>query len=279
MRIASSSLRFFNSFRLPLLQKPLLFSSTASLLLSLSILPISTVTFIPPFSSIIHEATCLRTHPLHTTMKFSFALISLLVASVIAAPLAEPHAHAKSQRGGRRPLRGPPGTLRGGRGGRPRPPPPPPAAGNNQAPPPPPPPAANNNQPPAPAPAVNNNNGQNNNGGNGGNGFNAALVPDFGVQAGTNPDGTGNCAGINGKLIPCSCPPNRNDFVQKVQAAAAAGNSAGVPVSFPTDNSAGSQRARINTSLVVLQNFSGTKGVGCPAVSTTFLQQLSAIQG
>ncbi len=45
------------------------------------------------------------------------------------------------------------------------------------------------------------------------------LVPKFGIQAGVNPDGTGNCDGIKnaqGQVvkIPCSCPPNRDAFIQ-----------------------------------------------------------------
>ena len=48
---------------------------------------------------------------------------------------------------------------------------------------------------------------------------NAALVPEFGVQAGASPDGTGNCNGIDNAQgqpikIPCSCPPDRNEFIQ-----------------------------------------------------------------
>ncbi|KAF2105312.1 hypothetical protein BDV96DRAFT_458312, partial [Lophiotrema nucula] len=103
-----------------------------------------------------------------------------------------------------------------------------------------------------------------------------SLVPQFGIKAGQQPDGTGNCVGNDGKLIPCQCPPDRALFIQKVQAAAEAGNSEGVPVSFPTDNSAKSQKARIATSIIVLQNLN-SKGVGCPAASTTFLDQQKAL--
>ena len=50
-------------------------------------------------------------------------------------------------------------------------------------------------------------------------GVNAALVPQFGVQPGVNPTPTGDCDGITnaaGKVvkIPCSCPPDRNVFIQ-----------------------------------------------------------------
>lgn len=107
-------------------------------------------------------------------------------------------------------------------------------------------------------------------------GFDASLVPQFGITAGKQPDGTGNCVGNGDKLIPCACPPDRHLFIQKVAAAAASGNSEGVPVSFPTDNSVASQKARIGTSVIVLQNLNG-KGVGCPAASTTFLDQQKAL--
>lgn len=105
--------------------------------------------------------------------------------------------------------------------------------------------------------------------------FNAALVPEFGIQSGQNPDGTGNCDGNNGVLIPCQCPPDRNDFIEKVKDAAAAGSSSGVPVKFPTDDSSASEKQRIQTAIIVLQNFNGQKGSGCPAAATTFLAQLA----
>jgi hypothetical protein len=57
--------------------------------------------------------------------------------------------------------------------------------------------------PPAPAPAG---------------GVDPALVPEFGLQAGLNPTGTGDCDGIRnaaGQIvkIPCACPPERNAFI------------------------------------------------------------------
>ncbi|KAL1612519.1 hypothetical protein SLS60_000746 [Paraconiothyrium brasiliense] len=105
--------------------------------------------------------------------------------------------------------------------------------------------------------------------------FDASLVPEFGIQAGQSPDGQGNCLGLNNVKIPCSCPPDRQGFIQKVQAAAAAGNSEGVPVKFPSDDSSASKKARIQTSIVVLQNLNG-RGKGCPAAATTFLAQQAA---
>lgn len=124
----------------------------------------------------------------------------------------------------------------------------------------------------------NNGNQTGNNNNAGGNGaFDASLVPEFGVEAGQQPDGRGNCVGNNGVLIPCECPPDRDVFVQLVQEAAAAGNSEGVPISFPTGNSNEDARARIGASIVVLQNLNG-RGVGCPAAATTFLQQQADLE-
>lgn len=111
------------------------------------------------------------------------------------------------------------------------------------------------------------------------------LVPQFGVQPGVNPTGTGDCdgiAGANGQpiKIPCSCPPDRQEFLDSLNANVAAGkavNNPSVAVSFPTDDSKDSQLARINAALVTLQNLHGA-GVGCPAASTTFVAQQKAIQ-
>lgn len=49
-------------------------------------------------------------------------------------------------------------------------------------------------------------------------GIDPALVPDFGLQAGLNPTGTGDCDGITNPAgqvvkIPCSCPPDRQTFI------------------------------------------------------------------
>ncbi|KAF9040820.1 hypothetical protein BJ165DRAFT_1492422 [Panaeolus papilionaceus] len=123
------------------------------------------------------------------------------------------------------------------------------------------------------------NNGGGDNGGNGG-GVDPNLVPQFGIEAGQNPTGTGDCDGVNGIKIPCTCPPDRGAFIQSLNANVAAGhavNNPSVAVSFPTDDSKESQIARIQASLVTLQNLNGP-GVGCPAASTTLLAQQSAIQ-
>lgn len=110
------------------------------------------------------------------------------------------------------------------------------------------------------------------------------LVPQFGIQAGINPTGTGDCDGITNAAgqvvkIPCSCPPDRGSFIASLSGNVAAGqvvNNPSVKVSFPTDNSKASQLARIQTAIVTLQNLRGP-GVGCPAASTTFLAQQKAI--
>ena len=79
--------------------------------------------------------------------------------------------------------------------------------------------------------------------------------------------------GANGQPIkvPCACPPDPATFAQALNANVAAGkavNNPSVPFSFPTDNSAASLAARIQASLVTLQNLHGP-GQGCPASSTT----------
>jgi len=105
------------------------------------------------------------------------------------------------------------------------------------------------------------------------------LVPEFGVTAGQNPTGTGDCTGINGVKIPCSCPPDRQTFIDDLNANVVAGHAVHNPsiaVNFPTDNSKASQLARIDAALVTLQNLNGP-GQGCPAASTTFSAQQSAI--
>jgi len=105
------------------------------------------------------------------------------------------------------------------------------------------------------------------------------LVPQFGRAAGINPDGHGNCDGVNGIKVPCACPPDRASFIASLNANVAAGhavNNPGTPVSFPTDNSKSAQQARIFAALVTLQNLHGP-GVGCPASSTTFVAQQAAI--
>ncbi|KAL1700930.1 hypothetical protein EV121DRAFT_294750 [Schizophyllum commune] len=112
-----------------------------------------------------------------------------------------------------------------------------------------------------------------------------SLVPDFGVTAGTNPTGTGDCDGIAGAdgnpvKIPCDCPPDKDTFLKSLNANVAAGkavNNPSVAVTFPEDDSTESQLARIQASLVTLQNLNGP-GKGCPAASTTLLAQQKAIQ-
>jgi len=117
-------------------------------------------------------------------------------------------------------------------------------------------------------------------------GVDPALVPEFGVDAGVNPTGTGDCDGIknaSGQVIkiPCFCPPNRDDFIKAVSANVAAGhviNNSVVALTFPTGNDKASKLARLNAAAVTLQNLRGP-GVGCPVASTTFGAQQKAISG
>ncbi|KAI0823264.1 hypothetical protein BC628DRAFT_1385512 [Trametes gibbosa] len=108
------------------------------------------------------------------------------------------------------------------------------------------------------------------------------LVPAFGVVAGSGADGHGNCVGINGVLIPCACPPPRDQFIASLNANVAAGhmiNNPPIAAPFPTGNSKPEQQARIATLLSTLQNLHGP-GVGCPAVSTVYgqlQQQINAL--
>jgi len=111
-------------------------------------------------------------------------------------------------------------------------------------------------------------------------GVNPSLVPPFGIVAGTDPDGHGNCEGVNGILIPCSCPPPEAQFLQQLNENVAAGhavNNTVAPVTFPTDNSIQSQIDRIQAVIVTLQNLNGP-GVGCPASSTDLLSKQEALQ-
>ncbi|KAM0754397.1 hypothetical protein T439DRAFT_352411 [Meredithblackwellia eburnea MCA 4105] len=112
-------------------------------------------------------------------------------------------------------------------------------------------------------------------------GVDVNLIPDFGVTAGVNPDGTGNCQGVNNILIPCSCPPPRdlfvNDLIQNVQAGHAINNTAVAGLTFPNGADKGSVLARLNTATVTLQNLFGA-GVGCPQAATTFGAQAAAAQ-
>ncbi|CAK5263237.1 unnamed protein product [Mycena citricolor] len=109
--------------------------------------------------------------------------------------------------------------------------------------------------------------------------FDVSLVPEFGVIAGSQPDGTGNCKGANGVLIPCSCPPDRAAFIDSLSGNVAAGhdiNNPGVGAAFPTDNSLASQITRFQTVISSMQNLHGA-GVGCPAAATTWSSQLAAL--
>jgi len=112
------------------------------------------------------------------------------------------------------------------------------------------------------------------------------LIPQFGITAGVNPSGTGNCDGINGAngkpiLIPCQCPPPREQFIAALNANVAAGhciNNPGVAVPpFPTDNSTTSQLTIFHICTVTLQNLVGP-GKGCPQSSTTWSAQAAAVQ-
>ncbi|KAI0752942.1 hypothetical protein C8Q80DRAFT_1096890 [Daedaleopsis nitida] len=105
-----------------------------------------------------------------------------------------------------------------------------------------------------------------------------ALVPQFGVPTGYNPDGHGNYDGAFGDdgtpvRIPCTCPPPRDVFIQALNENVNAGfivNNTGYPARFsPTGLSREVQMERIVTLVQTLQNMYG-RGVGCPVESTNF---------
>ncbi|KAJ7104933.1 hypothetical protein C8R44DRAFT_807275 [Mycena epipterygia] len=108
-----------------------------------------------------------------------------------------------------------------------------------------------------------------------------SLVPPFGVTPDVNPTATGDCDGVGGMKIPCSCPPDREFFIEALTVNVRAGHATNNPsfaAPFPTDASKGSQIARLQTLILTLQNLYGV-GVGCPAAaSTTFAIQLADLQ-
>lgn len=103
-----------------------------------------------------------------------------------------------------------------------------------------------------------------------------SLVPSYGIQRGVNPE-SGSCDGANGVKIPCSCPPLRQDFLNKLNQNVAAGNVLGNEITFNTDPNVQDSQTNIDRAtamLITLQNFNGTAGVGCPAASApNFLSQ------
>ncbi|KAJ7921184.1 hypothetical protein B0H13DRAFT_2418154 [Mycena leptocephala] len=109
----------------------------------------------------------------------------------------------------------------------------------------------------------------------------ANLVPPFDVTPGVNPTLTGDCDGINGIKIPCSCPPDRTFFIAALSENVAAGNATNnptFPAPWPTDDSNASQITRLQTLILTLQNLFAA-GTGCPVASTDFLQKLQALTG
>jgi len=106
--------------------------------------------------------------------------------------------------------------------------------------------------------------------------INPSLVPVFSIA-------TGSGKGLNGVAIPAVCPPSRAAFIAKLQTNVAAGNVLGTPITFNTNaavTDANTQKTRATAMLITLQNFTGKKGVGCPAASTPELltQQKTGVE-
>ena len=100
------------------------------------------------------------------------------------------------------------------------------------------------------------------------------LVPEFGVARGTDPDilQVGSCIGFNGQLIsiPCTCLPDRNQFINTLNNALKMGNFEGEPITFSNnanDQSVATNKQRATACIIVLQSFNGKKGNGCPVAS------------
>lgn len=117
-----------------------------------------------------------------------------------------------------------------------------------------------------------------------------SLIPEFGVQQGVNPTGTGDCDGFNAianKVVPINCdkcPPPRDAYVQQLAKDLNAGNVFGNPVTFNKDpataNDAQANKDRATACLTSLQSFYGSKGVGCPAVAAPNMakQQVTGVR-
>ncbi|OJT07807.1 hypothetical protein TRAPUB_1290 [Trametes pubescens] len=90
-----------------------------------------------------------------------------------------------------------------------------------------------------------------------------SLIPDLGTPNG----GSG-------------CPPSRQDFIDALTANVAAGHALTNPVvaiTFPTDTSPASQRARLAAAAATLRNLFGPDD-GCPPDATTLPAQLQALE-
>jgi hypothetical protein len=114
--------------------------------------------------------------------------------------------------------------------------------------------------------------------------INPLLVPAFGITRGIRINGTADCQGDAGVAIPCFCPPSPLDFLQKLDFAINhnGSNVLGTQVSFSnnaSDQAPDTVKSRATACVVVLQNFNGSFGVGCPAVSAPNFkaQQLSGL--
>ncbi|KAJ9634668.1 hypothetical protein H2204_006117 [Knufia peltigerae] len=87
-------------------------------------------------------------------------------------------------------------------------------------------------------------------------------------------DGTANCVGDKGALIPCDCPPNLNIFTPFLSMVIQAGSV------FPAGSSIANQLTRLDTCTVALQNFRGGlgSGNGCPIVATKWKELRTVLQ-
>ncbi len=103
---------------------------------------------------------------------------------------------------------------------------------------------------------------------------NETLVPEFGVIRGSDPNvlQIGSYSGFNGQFvpIPCTCPPDRNLFINALNNALKVGNVEGEPITFSnnaSNESVATNKQRATACVIVLQSFNGEKGDRCPVAS------------
>ncbi|KAK0625397.1 hypothetical protein B0T17DRAFT_492485 [Bombardia bombarda] len=104
------------------------------------------------------------------------------------------------------------------------------------------------------------------------------IPPSFGVVANQGRVDSVTCTGINGALIPCNCPPARDDakFLGGLNAALTQGFFPNPSIKTPitlakfndaSDKSPNTNKQRATAMIQVMQSLSGTLGKGCPGVS------------
>ena len=104
--------------------------------------------------------------------------------------------------------------------------------------------------------------------------INKTLVPKFRVVKKTDSDvlQISSYSGFNRQLvlIPCTCSPDRNLFINTLNNALKVGNVKGEPITFSndaSDQSRATNKQRATAYVIVLQSFNGEKGNKCSVAS------------